>query len=92
MKRNNVQSLGNNKVKKTASYMVTQRLDESLPLQTEEWQRVEQLLMRISEFAPSAMLTELVDTMAVWADDQARRGYILGQEDLMHEIKHRTVA
>jgi hypothetical protein len=92
MKRNNVHSLGNNKVKKTASYMVTQRLDESLPLQTEEWMKVEQLLMRISEFAPSVMLTELVDTMAVWADDQARRGYILGQEDLMHEIKHRTVA
>jgi hypothetical protein len=38
------------------------------------------------------MLTELVNTMATWADDQARRGYILGQEDLMHEIKRRTVA
>ncbi|HEY9717880.1 MAG TPA: hypothetical protein V6C69_10450 [Trichormus sp.] len=92
MKRNNVHSLGNSKVKTTAPYMVTQRLDESLPLQTEEWQKVEQLLMRISEFAPSTMLTELVNTMATWADDQARRGYILGQEDLMHEIKRRTVA
>jgi len=92
MKRNNVHSLSNNKVKTTTAHMVTQRLDESLPLQTEEWQKVEQMLMRLSEFAPSQMVTELVDSLAVWADDQARRGYMLGQEDLMHEIKHRTVA
>lgn len=72
------------------SYAITQRLDESLPLQTEEWKRTEQLLMQISEFAPNSLITELVNAVAIYADDQARRGYILGQDDLIKELKKRA--
>jgi hypothetical protein len=92
MKRDNVKNFLSQKQKRTATHVVTQRLDESLPLQTTEWEKVEQLLMRLSEFAPNEIVNELVDSMALWADDQARRGYILGQEDLLQELKKRTVA
>ena len=81
MKRDNVHKLINGKTKPAPAHMVVQRLDESLPLVTDEWQRVEQILMRLTEFAPNPLVTELVNAMAVYADDQARRGYVLGQED-----------
>lgn len=90
MKRDNVHKLINGKTKTAPAYMVVQRLDESLPLVTEEWQHVEQILMRLTEFAPNSLVTELVNAVAEYADDQARRGYILGQEDLMTEIRKRV--
>ncbi len=70
-------------------HIVSQRLDDSIPLQTEEWQQVEQMLMRITEFAPASMINEVVSALASYADDQARRGYLLGQEDLVKELARR---
>lgn len=65
---------------------ITMRLDESIPLETEDWKKVEQISMRLTEFAPRTLVTELLCSVAEYADDQARRGYILGQEDLMQEL------
>ena len=90
MKRDNVRNFIDGKKQPAATYAVVQRLDESLPLVTDEWQKVEQLLMRMSEFAPNTMIAELVNAVAIYADDQARRGYMLGQEDLMKELKKRV--
>lgn len=92
MKGNKMKRVSGQTAIKAPAYLVTQRLDESLPLHTAEWQKVEQMLMRLSEFAPSELITELVDSIASWADDQARRGYLLGQEDLLKEMKQRSVA
>jgi hypothetical protein len=75
---------------KEQEYFVAQRLDESIPLQTEEWMKVEQMLMRLTEFAPPSMINEVVAALASYADDQARRGYILGQEDLMKHLMQRV--
>lgn len=69
---------------------VMERLDQSLPLVTEDWQRVEQLLNLITEFAPTNMVMELTGAIAGYADDQARRGYLLGQDDLVKELKRRV--
>jgi hypothetical protein len=69
---------------------VMERLDQSLPLITEDWQRVEQLLNLITEFAPTAMVLELSGAIAGYADDQARRGYLLGQDDLVKELRNRV--
>ncbi|HEY9788305.1 MAG TPA: hypothetical protein V6D17_23150 [Candidatus Obscuribacterales bacterium] len=71
-------------------HAVTQRLDESLPLNTDAWERVEQLLMQMTEFAPTRLVLETVNAIAVYADDQAQRGYVLGQEDLIADIKNRA--
>lgn len=91
MKRENLKSKkSSSKQVKRIQYLVTQRLDESLPLQTEEWTKVEQLLMRLTEFAPYEVVEELVGAIASFADDQARRGYLLGQEDLTQEMKQRV--
>ncbi len=75
---------------KEQEYFVAQRLDESIPLQTEEWEKVEQMLMRLTEFAPASLINEVVSALASYADDQARRGYILGQEDLMKHLLKRV--
>lgn len=80
MKRQTATKVAKPKVSMDLS--VIQRLDESLPLQTDEWNRAEQLLMQLTEFAPNSLVMEIVNAIAVYADDQARRGYILGQEDL----------
>ncbi|HEY9684662.1 MAG TPA: hypothetical protein V6C86_23980 [Oculatellaceae cyanobacterium] len=71
-------------------HFVAQRLDESIPLQTDEWEKVEQMLMRLTEFAPAALIEDVVAAMASYADDQARRGYLLGQEDLMKHLMKRV--
>jgi hypothetical protein len=60
---------------------VTRRLDESIPLNTEEWHKVEQMLMRLTEFAPNELVLDLASAIAFYADDQARRGYMLGESD-----------
>ncbi len=65
---------------------VTMRLDQSLPLQTADFKKVEQTLMRITEFAPDELIAEALTAVTSFGDDQARRGYILGQEDLMQEL------
>ena len=60
---------------------INRRLDQCLPMETPEWQRVEQLLMQISEFAPRLLVYEAGMAVALYADDQARRAYLLGAED-----------
>ena len=72
------------------NHEIITRLDESLPLETDEWLPVERMLARLTEFAPSYMLAELNTAIVSFADDQARRGYILGQHDLALEIKRRV--
>ncbi len=69
---------------------VMQRLDQSLPLITDDWQRVEQLLNLITEFAPTEIVMELAGAIASYADDQAQRGYVLGQEDIVKELRKRV--
>ncbi len=71
-------------------HMITQRLDESIPLDSREWQAVEQILMRLTEFAPESLITECVNAIAVYADEQAQQGYILGQDDLIKQLKSRA--
>lgn len=66
---------------------VMERLDQSLPLVTEDWKRVEQLLNMFTEFAPTDMVMELAGAIANYADDQAKRGYLLGQEDMVKEVR-----
>jgi hypothetical protein len=80
------------KTERAASYYVTQRLDESLPLETEEWKRAEQLIMQLCEFAPISLITEMVNAIAIYADDQAHKGYVLGQEDLIKVLKQQKAA
>jgi hypothetical protein len=60
---------------------INHRLDQCLPLETPEWQRVEQLLMQMSEFAPRLLVYEVGMAVALYADDQSRRAYILGAAD-----------
>ena len=74
----------------TRNHQVITRLDESLPLETEDWVAVERMLMRLSEFAPTHMLVDLTSAIASFADDQARRAYILGQEDIAAELKRKA--
>ena len=76
----------------TPSHMITRRLDEGIPLQTPEWKKVEQLLMQLTEFAPHSLVSEVVNAMAIYADDQAHRGYVLGQEDAIASLSQKKVA
>lgn len=66
---------------------VNRRLDQCLPLETPEWQRVEQLLMQMSEFAPRLLVYEAGMAVALYADDQARRAYLLGAEDAKAQVQ-----
>lgn len=72
------------------NYQIIMRLDESLPLETEDWRPIERLLIHLTEFAPSCLLADLSHFIAVFADDQARRAYILGQEDLCAELEEKA--
>ena len=80
----------NVKTDKLANYTVIARLDDAIPLNTEEWVSVERLLNQVSEFVPMSMLNNLTELIINYADDQARRGYILGQEDLVSELKKKA--
>jgi len=86
--------LGKNKRKKsiTAGELarVNRRLDQCLPMETLEWQRVEQLLMQVLEFAPTALVYETGMAVALYADDQARRAYLLGQADMVESSESRS--
>lgn len=73
---------------KLKEYALTQRLDESLPLETGAWQELERNLMRLSEFAPKSLILELTTAIASLADEQARSGYKLGQADLVMQLKN----
>ena len=78
------------RIKKKRNHEVTVRLDESIPLETEAWLPMQQLLMHLTEFAPVAMVAELNSAIASYADDQARLGYILGQDDLVKELSRKV--
>ena len=80
----------NVKTDKLANYTVIARLDDAIPLNTEEWVSVERMLNQVSEFVPMSMLNNLTELIINYADDQARRGYILGQEDLVSELKKKA--
>jgi hypothetical protein len=84
----NNKNSGSSKAKRQARIMtakdlaaINRRLDQCLPMETLEWQRVEQLLMQISEFTPNSLVYEAGMAIALYADEQARRGYLLGRED-----------
>jgi hypothetical protein len=82
--------MSNTKADKLRNYTIIARLDDAIPLNTEEWKSVEQLLNQISEFVPMSMLNSLTENIINYADDQARRGYLLGQEDLAAEVKNKA--
>lgn len=82
--------MNNTRADKLRNYTVIARLDDAIPLNTEEWVAVEQLLNQISEFVPLSMLNNLTESIVSYADDQARRGYLLGQEDLVAEMKNKS--
>jgi hypothetical protein len=78
------------KTDKLRNYTIIARLDDAIPLNTPEWVQVEQTLNQISEFVPLSMLNTLTEAIINYADDQARRGYLLGQEDLVSEMKRKS--
>jgi len=80
----------NTKADKLRNYTIIARLDDAIPLNTEEWVTVERLLNQISEFVPISMLNNVTEAIISYADDQARRGYLLGQEDLVKELKNKA--
>lgn len=82
--------MNNVKADKLRNYTIIARLDDAIPINTEEWVSVEQLLNQISEFVPMSMLNNLTENIVGYADDQARRGYLLGQEDLVSELKKKA--
>lgn len=75
-----------------APISVNSRLDQGMPLDTAEWTKLEQKLIRLLEFVPVEMVFELVQQVAAYGDDQARRGYILGQEDPLRTTKIEEIA
>ncbi len=46
----------NTRADKLRNYTIIARLDDAIPLNTEEWVTVERLLNQISEFVPISML------------------------------------
>jgi len=80
----------NTRADKLFNYTVIARLDDAIPLYTEEWVAVERLLNQITEFVPTSMLNSVTEAIISYADDQARRGYLLGQEDLVTELKKKA--
>lgn len=80
----------NVKADKLRNYTIIARLDDAIPLDTEEWKQLEQLLNQMSEFVPLSMLNNMTEAIVNYADDQARRGYILGQDDLVAEMKKKS--
>ena len=82
--------MNNTKADRLRNYTIIARLDDAIPLNTDEWVTVERLLNQISEFVPLSMLNSLTETIISYADDQARRGYLLGQEDLATEMQKKA--
>src|SRR5271157_3547616 len=50
-------------VDKLQNYTVIARLDDAIPLNTEEWVAVERLLNQVSEFVPMSMLNNLTEAI-----------------------------
>lgn len=75
---------------KLRNYTIIARLDDAIPLNTDEWVAVERLLNQISEFVPLSLVNSLTESLITYADDQARRGYLLGQEDLATEMQKKA--
>ena len=82
--------MNNTRADKLRNYTVIARLDDAIPLNTEEWVAVERLLNQVSEFVPMSLLNTLTESIISYADDQARRGYLLGQEDLVAEMRKKA--
>lgn len=82
--------INNAKADKLRNYTIIARLDDAIPLNTEEWVSVERLLNQVSEFVPMSLLNTLTESIVSYADDQARRGYLLGQEDLAQEMRKKA--
>ncbi len=80
----------NNRAEKIQNYTVMTRLDDAIPLQTEEWVAVERLLNQVSEFVPLSLLNSLTEAVITYTDDQARRGYLLGQDDFVQELQNKV--
>lgn len=75
----------NSPAKTVSLNQINRRLDQSLPVESSEWVKVEQQMMKLLEFAPKELLFETATAIAFLADAQARRGYLLGREDLLLE-------
>ena len=82
--------MNNTKADKLRNYTVIARLDDAIPLNTDEWVATERLLNQVSEFVPMSLLNVLTESIISYADDQARRGYLLGQEDLVAEMRKKA--
>ena len=78
------------KTDKLQNYTIIARLDDAIPIHTNEWVNVERQLNQISEFVPISLLNNLTETLINYADDQAKRGYLLGQQDLATELKFKA--
>jgi hypothetical protein len=83
-------STNNARADRLRNYTIIARLDDAIPLNTEEWASVERLLNQVSEFVPIPLLNALTESIISYADDQARRGYLLGQEDLAAEMRKKA--
>lgn len=77
----------NTKSENMRNYTIISRLDDAIPLQTDEWKNVECLLNQVSEFVPLSLLNTLAEAVVTYADDQAKRGYLLGQDDFVQELQ-----
>lgn len=66
------------------------RLDKNLPVDSQSWIKVEQLLTYLTEFAPTYKIIELAKAVGEFADDQAKRGYVVGQKDLIEELSKKV--
>ena len=66
------------------------RLDQNLPVDTDSWKKVEQMLTYLTEFAPTYKIIELAKAVGEFADDQAKRGYVVGQKDLINELSKKV--
>ena len=53
----------NAKVDKLHNYTVIARLDDAIPLNTDEWVATERLLNQVSEFVPMSMLNALTEAI-----------------------------
>lgn len=65
-------------------------LDQSLPIDTEHWKKVEQLLNYLTEFAPTYKIIELTEAICNFADDQAKRGFELGKQEILSDSGRRA--
>lgn len=63
------------------------RLDNELPLESAEWKVLNCYLNRLIEFAPRHVVEEISYAISSVVDEQTFKAYMLGQEDLVSELK-----